>query len=215
MNTHYRRWGKRAFDAVASATALTLLWPVLAVVSVLVRVLLGSPVLFRQERPGYHGRLFTLLKFRSMIAASDETGRTLPDEARLTRFARALRSTSLDELPELWNVLCGDMSLVGPRPLLKQYLERYTPEQARRHDVKPGMTGWAQVNGRNTLSWEDRFTLDVWYTDHLSCWLDLKIVALTLWKILVREGISSPGLATMHEFYGSKAEPPGPPQDSP
>ena len=215
MNTHYRRWGKRAFDAVASATALTLLWPVLAVVSVLVRVLLGSPVLFRQERPGYHGRLFTLLKFRSMIAASDETGRTLPDEARLTRFARALRSTSLDELPELWNVLCGDMSLVGPRPLLKQYLERYTPEQARRHDVKPGMTGWAQVNGRNTLSWEDRFTLDVWYTDHLFCWLDLKIVALTLWKILVREGISSPGLATMHEFYGSKAEPPGPPQDSP
>jgi len=215
MNTHYRRWGKRAFDAVASATALTLLWPVLAVVSVLVRFLLGSPVLFRQERPGYHGRLFTLLKFRSMIAASDETGRTLPDEARLTRFARALRSTSLDELPELWNVLCGDMSLVGPRPLLKQYLERYTPEQARRHDVKPGMTGWAQVNGRNTLSWEDRFTLDVWYTDHLSCWLDLKIVALTLWKILVREGISSPGLATMHEFYGSKAEPPGPPQDSP
>jgi lipopolysaccharide/colanic/teichoic acid biosynthesis glycosyltransferase len=215
MNTHYRRWGKRAFDAVASATALTLLWPVLAVVSVLVRVLLGSPVLFRQERPGYHGRLFTLLKFRSMIAASDETGRTLPDEARLTRFARALRSTSLDELPELWNVLCGDMSLVGPRPLLKQYLERYTPEQARRHDVKPGMTGWAQVNGRNTLSWEERFTLDVWYTDHLSCWLDLKIVALTLWKILVREGISSPGLATMHEFYGSKAELPGPPQDSP
>ena len=215
MNTHYRRWGKRAFDAVASATALTLLWPVLAVVSVLVRFLLGSPVLFRQERPGYHGGLFTLLKFRSMIAASHETGRTLPDEARLTRFARALRSTSLDELPELWNVLCGDMSLVGPRPLLKQYLERYTPEQARRHDVKPGMTGWAQVNGRNTLSWEDRFTLDVWYTDHLSCWLDLKIVALTLWKILVREGISSPGLATMHEFYGSKAEPPGPPQDSP
>jgi lipopolysaccharide/colanic/teichoic acid biosynthesis glycosyltransferase len=215
MNTHYRRWGKRAFDAVASATALTLLWPVLAVVSVLVRILLGSPVLFRQERPGYHGRPFTLLKFRSMIAACDETGRTLPDEARLTRFARALRSTSLDELPELWNVLCGDMSLVGPRPLLKQYLERYTPEQARRHDVKPGVTGWAQVNGRNTLSWEERFTLDVWYTDHLSCWLDLKIVALTLWKILVREGISSPGLATMHEFYGSKAELPGPPQDSP
>jgi lipopolysaccharide/colanic/teichoic acid biosynthesis glycosyltransferase len=204
MNTRYRRWGKRALDATASALALTLLSPVLAFLAALIRIVLGPPILFCQERSGLHGRPFTLLKFRTMVAASDEAGRPLPDDVRLTRFGRFLRSTSLDELPELWHVIRGEMSLVGPRPLLMQYLERYTAEQARRHNVQPGITGWAQINGRNALSWEERFRLDVWYVDHVACWLDLKILGLTLWKILSREGISSPGRATMDEFHGSE-----------
>jgi len=170
-----------------------------------VQIIHGSPVLFRQVRPGYRGRLFELYKFRSMTEARDIQGRLLPDEQRLTRWGRFLRATSLDELPELLNVLRGEMSLIGPRPLLVQYLERYTPEQARRHEVLPGITGWAQVNGRNVLTWEDKFHLDVWYVDHWSFWLDLKILSLTLWKVLTREGISQVGHATAREFVGSPA----------
>ncbi|WP_029215676.1 sugar transferase [Kallotenue papyrolyticum] len=194
---------KRLIDLAVSATALIVLAPVLALLAVLVRVRLGAPVLFRQQRPGLHGQPFTLYKFRTMTDARDAQGRLLPDAQRLTRFGRFLRSTSLDELPELFNVLKGEMSLVGPRPLLMEYLERYTPEQMRRHAVRPGITGWAQINGRNALSWEQKFALDVWYVDHQSLWLDLKILALTLWKIIKREGISQPGQATMEEFRGS------------
>ena len=176
--------------------------PLLALVALLVRLKLGSPVLFRQMRPGLHGRPFTMLKFRTMTDARDASGQLLPDSQRLTPFGRFLRSTSLDELPELINVLKGDMSLVGPRPLLMQYLERYTPEQRRRHEVRPGITGWAQVNGRNALSWERKFELDVWYVDHQSPWLDLKIIFMTVWKIFRRDGISQPGQATAEEFRG-------------
>jgi sugar transferase EpsL len=175
------------------------------VVAICVRLKLGSPVLFLQERSGLYGKPFTLIKFRTMTAARDATGVLLPDAERLTGFGLFLRNTSLDELPELWNVLRGDMSLVGPRPLLVQYLNRYTAEQMRRHEVRPGITGWAQVNGRNALSWEERFALDVWYVDHWSLWLDLKIIALTMLKILRREGISQPGQATMQEFMGSQS----------
>jgi len=182
---------------------LVLLLPPLALVALLVRVKLGSPVLFRQLRPGLRCQPFTLYKFRTMTDARDAQGRLLPDAERLTRLGRFLRSTSADELPELFNVLKGDMSLVGPRPLLMQYLDRYTPEQMRRHEVKPGITGWAQVNGRNAITWEQKFALDVWYVDHRSLGLDLKILALTLWKTLRREGISQPGQATMEEFMGS------------
>lgn len=196
---------KRLIDLVVSAVALIVLAPVLVLVAVLVRVTLGAPVLFRQQRPGLHGQPFTLYKFRTMTDARDAQGRLLPDAQRLTRFGRFLRSTSLDELPELFNVLKGEMSLVGPRPLLMEYLERYTPEQMRRHAVRPGITGWAQINGRNALSWEQKFALDVWYVDHRSFWLDMKILALTLWKIIKREGISQPGQATMEEFRGSNA----------
>lgn len=169
-----------------------------------VRLKLGTPIFFRQARPGLYGKPFTLLKFRTMTDARDAQGKLLPDAERLTAFGRFLRRTSLDELPELINVLRGEMSLVGPRPLLMAYLERYTPEQMRRHDVRPGITGWAQVNGRNALRWEEKFALDVWYLDHQSLWLDLKIILLTLWKILQREGISQPGQVTMEEFLGSK-----------
>lgn len=199
----HTRWGKRALDLSLSLAVLPLISPFMLVLAGLVRVLLGHPVLFRQERPGLRGGLFTLYKFRTMTAARDRRGNLLPDARRLTPFGRFLRSTSLDEFPELWNVLRGDMSLVGPRPLLMQYLDRYTPEQARRHDVRPGVTGWAQVNGRNALNWEQKFALDVWYVDHASCWLDMKIIALTLWKVFSRDGISQPGQATMHEFQGS------------
>lgn len=198
----YRKWGKRLFDFVFSLLGLLLLAPVLALIAVGVRIKLGAPVLFRQQRPGLHAQLFTIYKFRTMTNAKDQEGNLLPDAERLTSFGRFLRSTSLDELPELWNVLRGDMSLVGPRPLLTQYLDRYTPEQARRHEVCPGITGWAQVNGRNALTWEQKFALDVWYVDHLSFWLDLKIIVLTIWKILKREGISQPGQATAEEFQG-------------
>lgn len=205
MSRYYRRYGKISLDLALTLPALVFLSPVLAVIALLVRIKLGSPVLFRQQRPGLHGKPFTLLKFRTMTDARDADGSLLPDEQRLTSFGQFLRRTSLDELPELFNVVKGDMSLVGPRPLLMQYLNRYTPEQMRRHEVKPGITGWAQVNGRNALSWEEKFALDVWYVDHLSLWLDLKIVLLTVWKVLRREGISQDGFATMPEFMGTES----------
>lgn len=194
---------KRAFDVTLSIPTLVILAPLFVIIAILVKVFLGSPIFFGQQRPGLYGRPFRLFKFRTMISVFDGKGNPLPDSHRLTPFGRFLRGSSLDELPELFNVLKGDMSLVGPRPLLPQYLDRYTPEQARRHEVKPGITGWAQVNGRNTLTWEEKFKLDVWYVDHQSFWLDLKIVALTIWKILKREDISQPGQATMEEFRGS------------
>ena len=194
---------KRAFDLLLTLPALILLAPLMGVIALLVRLKLGKPVLFCQARPGLNGEIFTLYKFRSMRDAVDADGRLLPDAARLTRFGRILRAASLDELPELWNVLRGEMSLVGPRPLLVQYLERYTPEQARRHEVLPGITGWAQINGRNALTWEEKFRLDVWYVDHWTPGLDLKILALTVWKVLRREGISAPGQATAGEFRGT------------
>jgi lipopolysaccharide/colanic/teichoic acid biosynthesis glycosyltransferase len=168
-----------------------------------VRLKLGTPVFFRQQRPGLHGKPFRMVKFRTMTDARDAQGNLLPDAERLTRFGKFLRSSGLDELPELWNVVKGDMSLVGPRPLLMQYLDRYTPEQARRHEVRPGVTGWAQVNGRNAISWEQKFAYDLWYVDNLSFWLDLKILWLTVRKIIVREGISQAGQATMEEFMGN------------
>jgi acyl-CoA dehydrogenase len=184
---------RRAFDVTVALTALIVLLPLLVVLAILVRVNLGAPIFFRQDRPGLHGKTFTLLKFRTMTSARDENGNLLPDEKRLTRFGQLLRSTSLDELPELLNVLRGEMSLGGPRPLLIEYLDRYSPEQARRHDVLPGITGWAQVNGRNAISWEKRFALDVWYVDHRSLWLDLRILARTVQKVVEREGISEEG----------------------
>ncbi|HET8655869.1 MAG TPA: sugar transferase [Longimicrobiaceae bacterium] len=196
---------KRLLDVVVSATVLLLLSPVLLATALAVRLGIGSPVLFRQERPGLHGRPFTMVKFRTMRDAVDRAGHPLPDAARLTRLGRVLRSTSLDELPELWNVLRGEMSLVGPRPLLMEYLPLYTAEQARRHDVRPGVTGWAQVNGRNALSWEEKFALDVWYVDHRSFRLDLEILLLTAKKVFAREGISQQGQATAERFRGSEA----------
>lgn len=194
---------KRLFDIVASACGLLVLSPVIAVVAWQIRRKLGSPVLFRQVRPGMDGKPFRMIKFRTMRDALDAQGNPLPDSERMTPFGSFLRSSSLDELPELWNVLKGDMSLVGPRPLLMEYLPLYSPEQARRHEVRPGVTGWAQINGRNALSWEDKFKLDVWYVDNQSFWLDLKIIFLTIRKVVVREGISAPGDATMPIFRGS------------
>lgn len=193
---------KRSFDVAASVLLLALLGPALMLLAVMVRVKLGAPVLFSQERPGLGGRVFRLYKFRTMTDARDENGELLPDSERLTPFGRFVRSTSLDELPELFNVLKGDMSLVGPRPLLVEYLDRYTPEQARRHEVRPGITGLAQVSGRNALAWEDRFALDVWYVDHQSLWLDLKILVRTVTTVLRREGIAEDGQETMSEFLG-------------
>ena len=194
---------KRLFDITAAACALLLLALPLLVVIWMVRRKLGSPVFFTQMRPGLQGKPFLMVKFRTMTDARGPDGALLPDADRLTPFGRFLRATSLDELPELWNVLKGDMSLVGPRPLLMEYLPLYSPEQARRHAVRPGVTGWAQVNGRNSLSWDDKFKLDVWYVDHRSLWLDLKILWLTVRKVLVREGISAAGEATMGKFTGS------------
>ena len=194
---------KRLFDFVAAALALVLLCLPLLALTLLVRRKLGRPAFFRQVRPGLHGEPFEMVKFRTMTDARGPDGALLPDADRLTPFGRFLRATSLDELPELWNVLKGDMSLVGPRPLLMEYLPLYSPEQARRHAVRPGVTGWAQVNGRNTLSWDDKFKLDVWYVDHRSLWLDLKILWLTVRKVLVRDGISAAGEATMPIFKGS------------
>lgn len=199
----YRHWGKRTFDLGIALLTLTALAPLLLLVSILVRIKLGAPIFFRQQRPGINGRLFILYKFRTMTDARDEQGQLRPDVERLTPFGRFLRSTSLDELPELINVLKGEMSLVGPRPLLTQYLARYSPEQMRRHDVLPGITGWAQVNGRNALTWEEKFAFDVWYADHISLQLDLKILGMTLFKILRREGINQPGQATAEEFRKS------------
>jgi sugar transferase EpsL len=195
---------KRLFDLAGATAMLAVLSPVIIALAVLVRAKLGAPVLFRQLRPGHLGRPFTLFKFRTMSDARDAEGRLLPDAERLPPFGKFLRSTSLDELPELFNVLRGEMSLVGPRPLLMQYLPRYTPEQMRRHEVLPGITGWAQVNGRNALTWEQKFALDVWYVDHKSFGLDLKILALTVLKALRREGISQAGQATMEEFKGGR-----------
>jgi len=196
--------GKRWLDLLLTVPAVIILLPLYAIIACGVRIFIGSPILFSQNRPGLGGRTFILHKFRTMTQARDEKGALLPDAARLTAVGLFLRATSLDELPELWNVLKGDMSLVGPRPLLMQYLDRYTPEQARRHEVKPGITGWAQVNGRNAITWEEKFKLDVWYVDHQSFWLDLKIIFMTIWKILKREGISQPGYATAEEFMGTK-----------
>jgi len=194
---------KRLLDIVLSSFLLLALGPFLLVTALIVGVTMGRPVLFRQLRPGYLGRPFLLLKFRTMSDARDSQGDLLPDGERLTPFGRLLRGMSFDELPALFNVLLGEMSLVGPRPLLMQYLDRYTPKQMRRHEVKPGITGWAQVNGRNAITWEQKFELDVWYLDHLSLWLDLKIIGMTVWKILKREGINQPGEATMKEFTGT------------
>jgi sugar transferase EpsL len=191
---------KRLFDLFAAAIVLIVFSPVIAIVAILVRIFLGSPVLFAQVRPGLKARPFTCLKFRTMTDERDQDGRLLSDAQRLTSFGKCLRSTSLDELPGLINVLRGEMSLVGPRPLLMEYLTRYTPEQARRHDVKPGITGWAQVNGRNALTWEEKFEYDTWYVDNHSLRLDGKILALTVWKAIKREGISRPGYATMPKF---------------
>lgn len=194
---------KRIFDFLASSLALAILWPILLLLAALVRLQLGAPVLFCQERPGLGTKPFTLYKFRTMNDARDANGNLLPDAERLTPFGRFLRSTSLDELPSLWNVFKGDMSLVGPRPLLMRYLDRYTPRQMRRHEVRPGVTGWAQVNGRNGLSWEEKFEMDVWYVENHDFWLDLKIILLTLEKTARREGISQQGHATMEEFFGT------------
>ena len=193
---------KRLFDLLASAIGLLILAVPLALLAWQVRRKLGSPVLFTQVRPGLHGQPFRMVKFRTMTDARDAGGALLPDAQRLTAFGRFLRASSLDELPELWNVLRGEMSLVGPRPLLMEYLPLYSPEQARRHEVRPGITGWAQVNGRNAISWADKFALDVWYVDHRSVWLDVRILWLTVRKVLVRDGISAPGDATMPKFEG-------------
>lgn len=198
---------KRLFDVAVVALSAWAWLPLLALVALLVRVKLGKGVLFKQDRPGWRGKIFRMIKFRTMTDARDDSGRLLPDAVRLAPCGRWLRATSLDELPELLNVLQGDMSLVGPRPLLVKYLERYSPEQARRHNVRPGITGWAQVNGRNAISWEEKFRLDVWYVDHWTFFLDLKILALTLRKVLFREGISAVGDATMPEFMGKQSPP--------
>lgn len=194
---------KRLFDLLVSLVGLVVLSPVALILCLLVWVNLGGPVIFAQVRPGYHGKLFRLFKFRSMRNLFDTQGKPLPDEHRLTKFGKFLRASSLDELPELINVLMGQMSLVGPRPLLVAYLERYSPEQARRHDVLPGITGWAQVNGRNAISWEEKFKLDVWYVDHQSFWLDIKILLMTVIKAIKRESINAPGSATAPEFMGN------------
>ena len=195
---------KRFFDFSATAFGLLVLALPLLLLALLVRTKLGSPVFFRQTRPGLHGKPFEMVKFRTMTDARDAQGELLPDSERLPPFGRFLRSSSLDELPELWNVLKGEMSLVGPRPLLMEYLPLYTPQQYRRHEVRPGVTGWAQVNGRNAISWEEKFALDVWYVENQSFWLDVKILWLTVKKVLVRDGISAAGEATMAKFTGSK-----------
>jgi sugar transferase EpsL len=201
---------KRLFDVVLAGALLILLAPLLGAVAILVAVTMGRPVIFRQQRPGLHGDVFTILKFRTMTDATDAHGDPLPDSVRLTPLGRALRRASLDELPELMNVLRGDMSLVGPRPLLTEYLSRYSAEQMRRHDVRPGITGWSQVNGRNTLTWEDRLALDVWYVDNRSLRLDLRILRMTVRYVVKREGISHPGVATMEPFRGTESGVPAP-----
>jgi lipopolysaccharide/colanic/teichoic acid biosynthesis glycosyltransferase len=194
---------KRLSDILVSLVGGIILLPIVGVLMVLIRIKLGSPIFFKQNRPGQHGRIFQMIKFRTMTDAKDEDGNLLPDADRLTTFGKFLRASSLDELPELWNVFRGDMSLVGPRPLLIEYLDRYTPEQARRHEVKPGITGWAQVNGRNAISWEEKFDLDVWYVENLSLWLDIKILCKTIINVFRREGISAQNEATMPKFMGT------------
>lgn len=202
MNSFYFKI-KKVFDCTFALFLIIIFIPLLSCLFVLVYFYLGSPVLFRQQRPGYLGQPFWLLKFRTMTNARSSDGLLLPDEARLTLFGRFLRSTSLDELPSLFNVLIGEMSFIGPRPLLIQYLPLYSPEQARRHDVMPGLSGWAQINGRNALSWDDKFRLDIWYVDHQSFWLDFRILLVTIWKVLARDGVSAPGESTMPPFIGS------------
>ena len=198
---------KRVFDLLASSTGLVLASPFLIFISIAILASIGQPVFFRQKRPGYLGKPFFISKFRTMAEKYNSKGDLLPDAERLTRFGRLLRTMSIDELPELLNIIRGEMSIVGPRPLLMQYLERYSPEQARRHNVHPGMTGWAQVNGRNAISWEDKFRYDVWYIDHWSFWLDMKIIALSFWKVLQREGIDQPGRISAGEFMGTDRKP--------
>jgi len=195
---------KRLFDIVAAMAGLIVLSPVIAIVAYLIRKRLGAPVLFRQIRPGLDGKPFEMIKFRTMRDSMDAQGNPLPDSERMTDFGRFLRSTSLDELPELWNVVKGDMSLVGPRPLLMEYLPLYDTVQVRRHEARPGVTGWAQINGRNALSWDEKFKLDVWYVDNHSFLLDLKIIFLTIKKVLIKDGISAEGEVTMPKFTGSK-----------
>ncbi len=197
-------WSKRLFDLVLTIPGIILIFPLLLILAVLVRLRLGSPVLFSQTRPGLRGAPFTLFKFRTMAEGRDASGALLPDSERLTGIGRFLRSFSLDELPELINVLRGEMSLVGPRPLLLAYLDRYTPEQARRHEVLPGMTGWAQIRGRNAISWEEKFTLDLWYVDNRSLWLDVRILAETMLKAIRREGVSPAGQDTVDEYQGPR-----------
>ena len=194
---------KRLLDIIISLSALILLAPLYAVISYKVKKNLGSPILFKQTRPGLHAQPFDMIKFRTMKDATDTSGNLLPDSMRMTAFGKMLRSSSLDELPELWNVLKGDMSLVGPRPLLMEYVPLYNKEQTRRHEMRPGITGWAQINGRNAISWEEKFQLDVWYVDNHSIWLDLKILLLTLKKVFIKEGISADGEVTMTKFTGS------------
>jgi sugar transferase EpsL len=201
---------KRAFDVVVASVGLVVLAPLLGLIALAIRLALGRPVVFAQRRPGRHGRPFTLYKFRTMSTARGTDARLRPDRERLTRLGRLLRRTSLDELPELVNVVKGDMSLVGPRPLLMEYLPLYTREQARRHEVPPGITGWAQLNGRNTLPWERRFALDVWYVEHQSCWLDVRILLLTVWTALAQAGVRQPGEGTEETFRG-RAPAPKPP----
>lgn len=198
-------WLKRAFDLVLTIPLLVVLSPILLILIIVVALLMGRPVFFKQERPGYRGKIFTLYKFRSMRNAVDAKGNPLPDAQRLSRLGKFLRVTSLDEIPELFNVFLGQMSLVGPRPLLIEYLPLYSAEQARRHDVLPGITGWAQINGRNAISWEKKFELDVWYVDHWSIWLDIKILFLTFFKVIRREGITQSGQATTAYFTGNKS----------
>jgi sugar transferase EpsL len=210
MTGHYtmKAAAKRGMDVVVAALALAVLWPVMLALGVAIRACDGGPVIFRQRRPGLKGRPFTLLKFRTMREARDAEGRLLGDEARLTALGKVVRELGLDELPQLWNVLRGGMSLVGPRPLLMEYMERYSPEELRRHDVKPGITGWAQVHGRNAMTWPERFALDLWYVGNWSLWLDIRILVRTLWQVLKREGISQPGHATMPEFSASERNAP-------
>jgi sugar transferase EpsL len=198
---------KRLFDLIAAGLGLLVISPLLLLIALLVWIIHGLPILFRQWRPGYHSQPFTNYKFRTMSEERDAKGNLLPDAQRLTPFGRFLRRTSLDELPELFNVLRGEMSLVGPRPLLMEYLSRYSPEQARRHEVLPGITGWAQVKGRNVLTWEDKFRLDLWYVDHWSIWLDIRILLITLWKVLKGEDINQPGHATAENFMGNDNSP--------
>lgn len=195
---------KRIFDFLVALTVLTTLFPLFLLTYLLVTIKLGSPAIFKQTRPGLKGKLFNMYKFRSMTNETDANGELLPDEQRLTPFGKTLRSSSLDELPGLWSVLKGDMSLIGPRPLLVEYLSLYSPQQARRHDVKPGITGWAQVNGRNAISWQEKFELDVWYVENQTFWLDIKILFLTIKKVLVRADINAQGEATMTKFTGNK-----------
>lgn len=200
----YQRLGKRFFDLLVTVPLLLLISPLMLLICLCSHLLLGNSVLFRQSRPGFREQPFTICKFRTMHDLKDSQGRLLPDGQRLSRLGTFLRRTSLDELPQLWNVLKGDMSLVGPRPLLPEYVARYNTHQRRRHEVKPGITGWAQVNGRNALTWEQKFDLDVWYVDHWSLWLDIKILWLTLLKVWQRDGISQDGHATMPEFMGTR-----------